>query len=80
MHPWAARVAAAAARGRAPLGELRGGFREASQVSRERQETDPIDFSLLQDLEHSRSAFFVLCPPQHCIVLTLAQLSRSRTT
>lgn len=53
MHPWAARVRAAAG-GRAPLGELRGGFWEASQQSRERGETDPIDFSLLQDMENSR--------------------------
>ncbi|KAK9909895.1 hypothetical protein WJX75_009187 [Coccomyxa subellipsoidea] len=53
VHPWAARVRAAAG-GRAPLGELRGGFWEASQQSRERGETDPIDFSLLQDMENSR--------------------------
>ncbi|BDA42072.1 probable denticleless protein homolog at N-terminal half [Coccomyxa sp. Obi] len=54
VHPWAARVRAADRGGRAPLGELRGGFWEASQQSRERGETDPIDFSLLQDMEHSR--------------------------
>lgn len=54
MHPWAARLRAADGGGRAPLGELRGGFWEASQHSRERGETDPINFSLLQDMEHSR--------------------------